>query len=183
MIDDKEVPIVFGSRTFSCSNNKPLVTILDPQTAVSTLSVLRMQRWTLILQAYQYDIEYGKSEQHANADMLSRLHDPHKTAGEEPSIYNVSCVNDIPVSAINIATETVMEGWPNHVSDELKLYFMKRNELSMVQGCLLWGYRVVIPPKFQHVLLKELNNEHSGISQTKSFARSYMWWPNMNVSI
>ena len=80
--------------------------------------------------------------------------DPDETAGEEPSIYNVSCVNDIPVSAINIATETrkdtilaqvceyVMTGWPNYVSNELKLYFMKRNELSMEQGCLLWGYRV-----------------------------------------
>ena len=71
--------------------------------------------------------------------MLSRLPDPDETAGEEPSIYNVSCVNDIPVSAINIATETrkdtilaqvceyVMAGWPNYVSNELKLYFMKRN--------------------------------------------------------
>ena len=70
--------------------------------------------------------------------------------------------------------EYVKAGWPNHVSNELKLYFMKRNELSMEQGCLLWGYRVVIPPKFQRVLLNELHNEHSGISQTKSFARSYM---------
>ena len=79
--------------------------------------------------------------------------------------------------------EYVMVGWPNHVSKELKLYFMKRNELSMEHGCLLWGYRVVMPPKFQHVLLKELHNEHSGISQTKSFARSYMWWPNMDICI
>ena len=68
--------------------------------------------------------------------MLSRLPDPYETADEEPSIYNVSCVNDIHVSAINIATETrtdiilqvceyVMAGWPNHVGDELKLFFMK----------------------------------------------------------
>ena len=53
-----------------------------------------------------------------------------------------------------------MAGGPNHVNDELKFYFMKRNELSW----LLWGYPVVIPPRFQHVLLIELHNEHSGIS-------------------
>ena len=118
-----------------------------------------MQRWALILQAYQYDIEYRKSELHTNADnMLSRLPDPDEMACEEPSIYNVSCVNDIPVNAVNIAIEThkdtilaqvceyVMACWSNHVNYELKLYFMKRNELSMEQGCLLWGYRVVIPP-------------------------------------
>ena len=110
--------------------------------------------------------EYRKSELRANADMLSRLPDSDETTGEELSIYNVPCVNDIPVGAINIATETrkdtilaqvcdyVMAEWPNYVSNELKLYFMKRNELSMEQGWLLWGYRVVIPPKFQYVLLK-----------------------------
>ena len=80
------------------TDHKPLVTILGPQTAVHTLAALRMQRWALILQAYQYDIEYRKSELHAN--MLSRLPDPHETAGEERSIYNVSCVNYIPVSML-----------------------------------------------------------------------------------
>ena len=53
----------------------------------------------------------------------------------------------------------------------------------MEQGCLWWGYRVVIPPKFQYVLLKELHDYHSGISQTKSFARSYMCWLNMDICI
>ena len=103
--------------------------LLGLQTAVPTLTALRMQRWALILPAYQYDIEYRKYELHSNADMLSRLPDPHDTTGEEPRIYNASCINDIHVSAINIATETrtdtiiaqvceyVMAGWPNHVRD------------------------------------------------------------------
>ena len=87
---------LYGRKFQLLTDHKPLVTILGPQTAVPTLAALRMQRWALILQAYQYDIEYRKSELHANADMLSRLPDPDETAGEEPSIYNVSCVNDIP---------------------------------------------------------------------------------------
>ena len=98
---------LYGSKFQLMTDHKPLVTILGPQTAVHTLAALRMLRWELILQAYQYDIEYRKSEQQANVDMLSRLPDPHETAGEELSIYNVSCVNDIHVSAINIATELV----------------------------------------------------------------------------
>ena len=100
-----------------------------------------------MLHAHQYDIEYRKSEQHANAAMLSYLPDPDATAGEDPSINNVSCVNDIPVSVIYIAIEThkytmfaqvceyAMAVWPNHVSDVLKLYFIKRNEPPMEQGC------------------------------------------------
>ena len=196
-IEKEALSIIFGVKKFHkylygrkfqlLPDHKPLVTILGPQTAVSTLAALNMQRWALIIQTYQYDIEYRKSELHANADRLSRLPDPDETTGEEPSIYNVSCVNDIPANVIKIATETrkdtilsqvceyIMAGWPNHVNDELKLYFMKRNELSMEQRCLLRGYRVVIPPKFQHMLLKELHNEYRGISQSKSFARSYIW--------
>ena len=133
------------------TDRKPLVTILGPQTAVSTLAALRMQRWALILQTYQYDIENRKSEVHANADMLLRLPDPDETPGEEPSICNVPCVNDIPVSAINIATETrkntiiaqvceyVVAGLPHYVNIELKLYFMNRS-LNM---CYLKNYQVV----------------------------------------
>ena len=119
---------LYGRKFQLLTDHKPLVTILGPQTAVPTLAVLRMQRWALILQAYQYAIEYRKSELYANADMLSRLPDPDEMTGEEPSIYNVSCVNDIHVSAINIATETrkdtilvlvcdyVMAGCPKYVS-------------------------------------------------------------------
>ena len=32
-----------------------------------------MQRWLLILAAYQYEIEYPKSAEHTIADALSRL--------------------------------------------------------------------------------------------------------------
>ena len=120
---------LYGRKFQLLTDHKPLVTILGSQTAVHTLAALRMQRWALILQAFQYDIEYRKSELHVNADILSRLPDPDETAGEEPIVYNVSCVNDIPLSAINIATETrndtilaqvcgyVMAGWPNYVSN------------------------------------------------------------------
>ena len=32
-----------------------------------------MQRWTLILSAYDYDLEFRKLERHGNADALSRF--------------------------------------------------------------------------------------------------------------
>ena len=33
------------------------------------------------------------------------------------------------------------------------------------------------------VILEELHAKHSGISQTKAFARSYIWWPGMDAAI
>ena len=73
---------LYGRKFQLLTDHKPLVTILAPQTDVPTLAALRMQRWALILQAYQYDIEYRTSELHANADMLSHLPDPVENACE-----------------------------------------------------------------------------------------------------
>ena len=55
------------------TDHQPLVTILGPKTGVPLLAAARMQRWSLILAAYQYEIEYRKSAEHANADALSKL--------------------------------------------------------------------------------------------------------------
>ena len=45
------------------------------------LALSRLQRWSIQLAAYQFDIEYRASKNHANADAFSRL--PRKTAAEK----------------------------------------------------------------------------------------------------
>lgn len=41
------------------------------------------------------------------------------------------------------------EGWPSLVSGNLKPYFLKKNELSVENGIIMWGYRMVVPAKFK----------------------------------
>ena len=64
---------LFG-RTFTMvTDHKPLTSILGAQFGIPTLAAARLQRWALILAAYQYKLLYRKSSDHANADALSRL--------------------------------------------------------------------------------------------------------------
>ena len=80
-IEREALAIIFGVRKFHQylygrmftlqTDQKPLMTILGPKTGIPILAAARMQRWTLILSAYQYKIEYRQSSKNANADAMS----------------------------------------------------------------------------------------------------------------
>lgn len=203
-IDKEALGLVFGVRKFHkylygrsftlVTDHKPLVTIFGPRKAVPTLAAARMQRWAVILQAYRYEVEYRPGSEHGNADALSRL--PCKQADAEAEVFFFSGLNELPVAAEDISRASERDpvvaqvlkytlcGWPNYVADEaLKPYFVHRNELSVEQGCVLWGMRTVIPPSLRNRLLQELHEEHPGIVAMKAIARSYLWWPLLNSDI
>lgn len=53
----------------------------------------------------------------------------------------------------------------------------------MEQGIIMWGYRAVIPTTVREQLLDELHNNHEGMSNVKSNAHSYFWWPSLDSDI
>ena len=47
--------------------------------------------------------------------------------------------------------------------------------LSIDQGCLIWGNRVIIPKTIQQNVLESLHEAHPGMSRMKYLARLYFW--------
>ena len=171
------LPLSSSERNYAQIEKEALsiIFILGPKSAVPTLAALCMQRWALILLAYDYDIQYRRSSDHANADALSRLPCQQDTddGTDETEVFCVSHIDELPVSAKDIAEETrrdpllskvldlTLSGWPKFVQNpELKPFCMRKDQLSTDQGCILWGSRVIIPPKnrFMWTLLKSTSS-------------------------
>ena len=71
-------------------------------------------------------------------------------------------------------------GWPSTIPENLRPYWTRRNELTVVGDCLMWGIKVVVPAKLQEHILQELHKEHPVASRMKALARSDLWWPGLD---
>ncbi|KRY28532.1 Uncharacterized protein T01_15817 [Trichinella spiralis] len=157
-----------------------------------------MLRWSILLNAYDYTINYRPGKEIANADAVSRL--PKQSTENDDShnsvILLLETIDIFPLHSKDIARITAKDliltrvlswawrGWLKSVSDErLKPYVTRQHEISIHNGCLLWGSRVIIPLQARHKILKELHIGHPGIVRMKALARSYVWWPKMDSEI
>jgi hypothetical protein len=116
-------------------------------------------------------------------------------APSETRLCNLRKIEALPVTSteIRIATRQdptlskvktyVLRGWPKEIPKALQTYHSKIAELSVEDGCLLWGGRVVIPPILREKIKSELHKEHLGISKMKALARSHVWWSGIDKEL
>ena len=65
----------------------------------------RLQRWALLLSAYDYDIRYRPGKSHANADTFSRLPlstTPTSTSQPGETVLLFECLSIAPLTVIDI---------------------------------------------------------------------------------
>ena len=114
----------------------------------------------LSLGTYDYTIAYKPRKKHENADALSRLPLPDQPLeSHEPAevVLLMETLRSSPVTAQDIRRWTdcdqllskvrglIQHGWENLGGEEMKPYHRRYTELSVQDGCILWGYRVVVP--------------------------------------
>ena len=72
---------LFGKPFTINSDHKPLLTLLNEAKAIPTMVSGRIQRWAILLSAYEYKFKFKPGKEIANADVISRL--PLKVREEE----------------------------------------------------------------------------------------------------
>ena len=189
---------IYGRQFTLVTDHRPLTALFGPKNGVPALAAGRLQRWALYLSSYNYTIEFRPTKAHANTDGLSRLPLPANTDGEclsEVSLYNVSQINTVSVSVVDLCKATrsdpllskvyyyLQRGWPKTCPDSLKPFWSRRTELSIEEGCILWGIRVLVPKKLQSRVLEMFHEGHMGVVRVKQVAQSHVWWPCIDKDI
>ncbi|UYV71932.1 K02A2.6-like, partial [Cordylochernes scorpioides] len=186
------------------TDHKPMVTLFSENKGIPTIAANRIQRWAIILSAYQYKIEYIKGTSNTEADVLSRLpmftpEPDSKEPDSEPveMVLLMDALDSSPVTSDDIRTslpgdpalrqalDHTLQGWSEETPKEMELmpYWSRRYELGACEGLLFWGNRVIIPTNLRAKMLDELHNSHQGIVGLKSVARTLFWWPGLDKDI
>lgn len=158
----------------------------------------RLQRWSVFLSNFDFDIQHISGKSNVNADFLSRF--PLRQEDEEADVSYLNFLSgniDEMIAKHDIQRESstdseiskvicaLRNGWTDEMKKipQFKPFIQRAEELTIEDNILMWGYRVVVPLKLRSVLVNALHTSHSGMVKMKARARSIFWWPSMDGEI
>ena len=201
---------LFGRKFCLVTDHKPLVSIFSPDKHFPVLTAQRLQRYAIILMAYQFEIQFKPTKDHGNADGLSRLttqtdaeFDKFEQRENTEILCNIGEATDgLPLTHAQIQDETLKDSvlksvllftrrgsWPNfsRLSADLIPFYNQKKSLCIVDDMLLLqrhgSTRVVIPSILRDEVLHLLHEGHWGSTRIKQMARRYVWWPKVNDDV
>ncbi|KAK2712700.1 hypothetical protein QYM36_011401, partial [Artemia franciscana] len=191
---------VYGRPVKVLSDHKPLESILSRGISVAPP---RLQRLMLQIQPYNLSVEHVPGTSIPVADALSRLPLPETDAEfeRETEVFVHTLFKNVPMSdsrllciksstesdpELSSLTSTIITGWPetrSSCSEKIQKYWNTRHELSIANGIVLKGDKIVIPVTMRREILQQLHHSHMGMEKTKQRARSIVYWPGINRNI
>ena len=165
-LEKEALSLVFGIKKFYAylfgkpfelvTDHQPLLGLLKEGRPTSPQASARIRRWSLYLSMFEYTLKFRRTTAHANADALSRLPlpvEPAVVVTPPELVLLTEHFSNLPISADQIRMQTwkdpvlgptlqyLEQGWPATMDKESPLYplFLRRAELSLFEGCVLWG--------------------------------------------
>ncbi|XP_072357065.1 uncharacterized protein [Scyliorhinus torazame] len=103
---------VYGRHFTIVTDHKPLLGLFREDKPIPPIASARIQRWALLLAAYEYSLEHKPGTQIANADALSRLPlstGPMSTPTTGEVVATLNFMDTLPVTASQIREWTQTE--------------------------------------------------------------------------
>ena len=164
------------------------------------LAPARLKRMLLRLSTYNLQVKYVRSKSVLLADTLSRLVKPNETTkaipGLEISIAQVLKVEPARLESLQEETRVdpalaelsdfIITGWPDSMQDlpqHIHPYWCFLDELTILDGLVMKGNRVVIPRSMRAGTLNRLHDAHQGLTSTLHCARRTVYWPKLQDDI
>lgn len=199
--------VVFGLKKFyKYIYGRPVTIVTDalsikemfsPDKATHAVASARIQRWSVYLSQFEYQIEHRASRFMCVPDALSRL--PVQEQDEEDlgdDCFNVSAVlEELPVTFEDIlragsndpgwleCRKAVQNGFPGKCVGELERLKKLKLSLSVEDNAVFYNDRVLVPLALRKELLYFCHRNHQGMVLMKKLARKYMYWPGIDKDI
>ncbi|XP_014665126.1 PREDICTED: uncharacterized protein K02A2.6-like, partial [Priapulus caudatus] len=185
----------YGRKVTIVTDHKPLVAIVSKPLSKAPR---RLQSLLLRTQKYVFGLVYKPGTSIPVADALSRNPLPDKPVTDVVTVNNVSFspIRRGRLEEIRVASEkdqtftelksTIMKGWPDDKSrlpPTITPFFNYRDELSVQDGIILRGERVVIPRSMRADIKRKVHAGHMGINSCLRRARELVFWPGMSADI
>ena len=125
------------------------------------------------------------------ADALSRLSPQDKREIPEMQVKVHHLVEITPLKLNHIKEETakdgtlqilsqqVIQGWPDSIKKiqtAIKPYWTNRDDISIKEGSLLFGSRIIIPECLRQMQMQEIHNGHLGMEECRSEVLYLLAW-------
>ena len=194
-----------GLPTFELhTDHKPLVPLLTTKNLAD--APVRCQRMLMRMLRFNPTVSHVPGKQLVVADTLSRkpLRSPVMDSDEleqDVDLHVEAVIMGWPVSTDRLETirqltdedeelravaEYVALGWPDSplkLPGRLLPYHAERAELSLLEGVVTHGDRIVMPKALRGETLERLHESHQGLERTRERARCAVWWPGITMDI
>jgi hypothetical protein len=178
------------------TDHRPLMTIYGGSSLPKVASA-RLTRWAILLQAYNFTVQYKAGSTIPHADAMSRLRfNADQSSAEDAIINNVSMDITLPAAFIqrvqtSMTTDTTLlrvmrrvqqNSWSN-CSQRERPFLRIKNSLKVSNSLLFLGTRLVLPTNVCKDAFEQAHELHTGISSTLRRLSLNVWWPKMKADV